>query len=234
MRYVRDNVHGFRERPHYDASELDVLFEDAATEFLKKKYGRVSYPISTDDLTTLIERDVADLDQYADLSHYGEGVEGMTEFPRSGKPRVAIERTVHRYENRLRTTLAHEYGHVCLHAFLFALGDRQLRLSHNRKPNAIYCLRDAMLPAGTRDWMEWQAGYASGALLMPKSLVVKSVGRIQERYGVFGPASPESAAGQNLVSELMECFAVSRDAAVVRLKVLGFLGIEPAIRSLFS
>jgi hypothetical protein len=34
----------------------------------------------------------------------------VTEFPRNGKPRVSISETVHRYENRLRTTLTHEYG----------------------------------------------------------------------------------------------------------------------------
>jgi len=174
MRYVRDTVHGFRERLHYEGGELDAMFENAGVDFLKEKYGKAEYPISTDDLTMLIEKDVADLDQYADLSQYGEGVEGMTEFPRSGKPRVAISHTVHRHENRLRTTLSHEYGHVRLHAYLFALVDRQLRFGQNRKPNAIYCLRDAMLPAGKRDWMEWQAGYASGAALMPKTHVTIS------------------------------------------------------------
>jgi hypothetical protein len=210
------------------------MFERACTDFLQKKYGKVDYPISTDDLTTLIEQDVADLDQYADLSPYGDGVEGMTEFPRSGKPRVAISHNAHRYENRLRTTLAHEYGHVRLHAPLFVLGDRQLKLGQNRKPNAIYCLRDAMLPAGKRDWMEWQAGYASGAALMPKTPVTRLVAQIQERFGVYGAVSPESAGGQSLISAVMDRFSVSRDAAVVRLKILGFLGIELAVRSLFS
>jgi hypothetical protein len=85
LRNIRDTVHGFQERPHYDASELDTLFEQAVTGFLKKKYGVADFPISTDDITTLIEQDVSDLDQYADLTAYGAGVEGMTEFLRGSK-----------------------------------------------------------------------------------------------------------------------------------------------------
>src|SRR5436189_1695042 len=30
-----------------------------------------------------------------------------------------------------------------------------------------------------RDWMEWQAGYASGAVLMPKSYVTNAVAEVQ-------------------------------------------------------
>ena len=69
---------------------------------------------------------------------------------------------------------------------------------------------------------------------MPKSQVTKVVGKIQERFGLFGPTPPESAPGKELISAVMQGFTVSRQAAVVRLKVLGFLGSEPAIRSLFS
>jgi len=234
MRMIRDTVHGFRERPHYDEAELDSMFERLVADFLERKYGKITFPICTDDLATLIEQDVTDLDQYADLSRYGEGVEGMTEFARAGKPKVAISEKVHRYENRLRTTMSHEYGHVRLHAYLFAVGDRQLVLDKNRKSNAIYCMRDGMLPLGKRDWMEWQAGYASGAVLMPKGPLTCLVGQIQELHGIFGATSPESAGGKDMISAVVDGFAVSQEAAQVRLKILGFIGAEAAIRSLFS
>jgi hypothetical protein len=234
MRYVRDTVHGFQERPHYEPPELDTMFERAVITFLKRKYGAIDFPISTDDLTTLIEGDVSDLDQYADLTAYGPGVEGMTEFLRGRKPAVRISETVHRYQNRLRTTLTHEYGHVLLHAHLFQMGERQMNLGSNRKPNAIYCYRETMLSAGKRDWMEWQAGYASGAALMPKSYVIKLVAGMHERLGIYGPVSAESKNGQAMISALVESFQVSRDAAQVRLKILNFIGAEQAERSLFS
>jgi hypothetical protein len=69
---------------------------------------------------------------------------------------------------------------------------------------------------------------------MPKSYVTKAVAEVQHRLGVYGPVSPDSTNGKALVSAGVSGFAVSRDAAAVRLKVLGFLGAEPAIRSLFS
>lgn len=235
MKSIRDTVHGFQERPHYEAAELDTMFERAVTGLLKKKYGTVQFPISSDDLTLLIEQDVSSLDQYADLTAYGANVEGVTEFSRSKKPTVRISESVHRYENRLRTTLTHEYGHVILHSYLFAMAERtQLKLGPNQKPNAIYCKRDSMLPFGKTDWMEWQAGYASGAALMPKSYVTKVVAGIQERFGIYGAVSAQSQNGQALISAIVDSFQVSRDAATVRLKVLQFIGPEQAARSLFG
>lgn len=235
MKLIRDNMHGFQERPHYEPAELDIIFERAVTTFLMNKHGKAEFPITTDDLTVLIEQDVSTLDQYADLTSYGNGVEGMTEFLRGGKkPIVRISETVHRYENRLRTTLTHEYGHVVLHSYLFALAERQLKLGTNQKPNAIYCYRDNMLGARKTDWMEWQAGYASGAALIPKTYVIKVVAAIQERMGIYGTVPAESANGKALISAVADGFRVSRDAAEVRLKVLNFLGQQQAARSLFG
>jgi hypothetical protein len=211
------------------------MFEKIVTDYLRDKHGKVEFPMSTDDITTLIERDVTDLDQYADLSIYGSGVEGVTEFARVGKPKVAISNDVHRYENRLRTTLTHEYGHVKLHTYLFAMGEqRQLPVEGNRKLSAIYCKRDAILGAKKVDWMEWQAGYVSGAALMPKSYLQKVVAGVQHERNIYGACSPESDNGTALIRAVMSGFSVSREAATVRLKILGYLGQEQAMGSLFS
>ncbi|MCK1705037.1 ImmA/IrrE family metallo-endopeptidase [Bradyrhizobium sp. 146] len=210
------------------------MFEKIVADHLRSKHGKVEFPISTDDITTLIERDVADLDQYADLTMYGTGVEGVTEFARTGKPKVSISNGVHRFENRLRTTLTHEYGHVILHAYLFALEQRQLPVDGNRKPNAIYCKRDNMVSASKTDWMEWQAGYVSGAALMPKTYIQRIVGEIQRQRNIYGPSLPTSENGLALVSAVVNGFSVSREAATVRLKILGILGQELASGNLFS
>jgi Zn-dependent peptidase ImmA (M78 family) len=234
MRLVRDTFHGFRERPHYDQAELEDKFERIVVDFLKTKYGKAEFPFRTDDITTLIERDVTDLDQFADLSKYGTAVEGVTEFRRSSKPKVLISNTVHRYENRLRTTLTHEYGHVILHGDLFATEDRKLNIGPNQLPTAIYCKRDTMISARKVDWMEWQAGFASGAALMPKSYVYSAIAPIRDRMGVYGQVEPSGEAGTAIINAVIERFQVSREAATVRLKILGFLGAETAVRSLFS
>jgi len=210
------------------------MFEKIVADYLKKKYGKAEFPFKTDDITTLIERDVSDLDQYADLSKYGPKVEGVTEFFRAGKPKVLIAETIHRYENRLRTTLTHEYGHVKLHSYLFAMGQRTLNIDANQSPKAIYCKRDTMIAAHRVDWMEWQAGFVSGVCLMPKSYVHSTVGPIRDRRGIYGVVDPHSEAGRQIIDAVVDRFQVSRDAATVRLKILGFLGAETAIRSLFA
>src|SRR5262245_37162288 len=105
--YVRDRTGRFQERPHYRPDELDGECEAIISNFLKEVYGTVHYPVDTDDLTKLIERDAKDLDLYADLSGYGQDVEGVTIFKRGAKPSVQISVELtndERRQNRLRTT----------------------------------------------------------------------------------------------------------------------------------
>lgn len=235
VKFVRDNMHGFSERPHYEPRELDAMFEKIVSDFLRKKYGKVEFPIDTEDLKTLIEADVRDLDQYADLTKYGTNVEGVTEFARKGKPKVLISAYVHKFENRLRTTLTHEYGHVHLHSYMFGLERTQtMALGPNQTADAIYCKRDTIIGARKTDWREWQAGYASGAMLMPKSDMLRVAGEVQKRQNIYGPITADTPNGQLLIEAVVENFAVSKDAARVRLSVLGFLGQPTASGSLFS
>ena len=238
MKYIPDQQHGLPRRPHYDPSELDVLFEQLVVNFLQGKYGTARFPITTEDLKTLVEKDVADLEQYADLSRFGQGVEGVTLFDPGCKPKVYVTAELtedDRRENRLRTTLTHEYGHVILHAPLFALEQVSLGLfdSSNQR-RGIYCKRETMIQARRADWMEWQAGYACGALLMPVTHIRRMVGDIHERLGIFGSVAAETANGIALINAVIEGYQVSREAARVRLSVLGFLGQAPTARSLFS
>ena len=235
VKYVPDRMHGFGERPHYEARELDALFERLAVSFLKKKHGEPRFPFQTEDLKTFIEADVEDLDQYADLSIYGPGVEGLTEFKPGAKPKVAVASHLQSNENRLRTTLAHEYGHVHLHGYLFEMKDRQVdALAPNRKANAIYCKRDTMVSAARVDWLEWQASYASSALLMPASFVRKTIAPLHERLGIFGAVTADSAHGRALIDAIAAAFSVSKDAARVRLSVMNLLGTPSGTATLFS
>ncbi len=237
VKLVPDRLHGFRERPHYEPGELDVTFERLVVNFIKSKHGKAEFPFRTEDIKTFIERDVSDLDQYSDLSPFGAGVEGVTEFKPGGKPKVLISEHLQApaQENRLRTTLTHEYGHVHLHRYLFDLQDRQPGLlPANQKANAIYCMRDTMVTSRKVDWLEWQAGYASGALLMPASYIRKMIAPIQEKFGIFGPVLAEGDHGRTMIAAVVDGFKVSREAARVRLSVLKLLGTPPATGSLFS
>src|SRR3546814_3366185 len=71
------------------------------------------------------------------------------------------------------------FGHVHFHRHLWAEkfqhGQRFDRRSHENK---AVCKRDTIIQAANYDWMEWQAGYVSGAILMP----VTSIRRLVSEY----------------------------------------------------
>ncbi len=237
MRNVRDRTGRFSERPHYEPKELDQMFERIVVGFLKKRHGNVEFPLVTDDLTVMIEQDTADLDIYANLSSYGAGVEGVTEFMPGQKPSVKITKELaesDRMENRYRTTLSHEFGHVRLHGYLFDFGRSGDLFEGKSKPGAIACKRDTMLAASPNDWMEWQAGYACGAVLMPATYARAAVNSYREQAKLFGPVAPATAHGSAMVELVTTRCKVSRDAARVRLSVLGIVGEASAARSLFG
>ena len=238
VRYVRDTTGRFSQRPHYKPQELDRECESIITEFLKDKYGKGEFPVTTDDLTLLIERDTDDFDSYADLSVYGNDVEGVTEFQPGKKPIVRIAENLsndERRENRLRTTLTHEYGHVHFHAYLWEVEPLGADLlQQNPNANKQICKRDNMLDATQTDWMEWQAGYVCGAILMPSSYLLRVVGAYQETNNLFGVIGTNSEHGQSLIALVQKAFQVSADAARVRLLKLNVLGAASAGRSLFD
>jgi hypothetical protein len=237
MKYVPDKTGRFQRRPHYEPRELDEECDRIISEFLGAKYGSVKFPISTEDLTCLIERDAADLDLYADLTSEGPDVQGVTDFYPKGKPRVRIDRQLsdgQSRENRLRTTLTHEYGHVRFHDYVWKLdlnpADMLKEVPSKVSPK---CNRNALLNAPATDWMEWQAGYISGALLMPLSSVLKLFTDYSQRNNIFAPAATDSKHGRAVRNILIESFRVSDDAARVRLIKLNFLSDRDLGPSLF-
>ena len=116
---------------------------------------------------------------------------GLTTFEPGVKPTVAIDLKLHSggREHRYRTTLAHEWGHVTLHNSPF-----QAKCA-NTSPFARAFQRSlvevspvyTILGARDTDWMEWQAGYVCGALLMPEKLyVLASFKSYCDRYRCHG------------------------------------------------
>jgi len=238
VRMVPDRTGRFAERPHYTVDELDRECERLVSAFLRKKRGDVRFPIATDDLHVLIEQKDASLDAYADLSAFGEDVEGVTEFFPDKGPMVSIsERLANdgRRENRLRTTLTHEFGHVHFHRYLWAEKFISGRLFERKSlENKAICKRDTILYASQYDWMEWQAGFVSGAILMPASHVRCLVTEYCEPRGLHGAVYVGSDPGRALVGAIMEQFAVSEDAARIRLLKLDLVAESDRQPSLFG
>lgn len=213
-------------RPHYRPEELDRLLERVLADFFRPTHGSIPLPIPTDDLTRLIERDTSDFDPGADLSAYGPRVEGVTEFVPGGKPRVRIAAALaydEARENRYRTTLTHEYGHVHLHGYLFQLAAAEQPRARGPKGPAQVCKRETMLHARMTDWLEWQAGYVCGAMLMPISAVRRLAADCAEAHRLPAPINFKAAAAAAMIEQTMRTFQVSEQAARIRLAKLGIL-----------
>lgn len=190
MKWVPDKTKRLTLRPHFERKELDDLCDKFITEFLVERYGVIKMPIKTEDLEVLIEQETSDYDPFADLTKEGDGIEGMTVFMSGKKPRVYIAKDLgdhYARENRRRTTLAHELGHVKIHTPLWS----QL------PDGTIKCNRDGINGKFQYDWLEWQAYYASGAYLMPISQVQLLVDGILN-LGYASNCSPIARKNKNL------------------------------------
>jgi len=250
MKMVHDRTGRFPERPHYELAELDVECERLITDFMMDRRGRIDWPVTTDDITCLVERHTEDLDLYADLSGEGCDVEGLTEFQPSHRPRVRISATLATAEhraNRLRTTLTHELGHVYFHGFLFELRASHLdlfasgRLPGPPEPNSAAgaasqkCHRSGILNAAEVDWLEWQAGYACGAFLMPAGPLRATISDLTRQTKTPQDASaPAVAVESSLIARVADRFDVSQEAARIRLVKTKVLAQPPSSRSLFE
>jgi hypothetical protein len=216
---IPDMTGRFPERPHWEIRELEQTCEEAITSFLRQHFGFERIPVPTEAVTMLIERDAADLDLATNLSDDIHEVFGFTQFERGLKPRVTIARELweqrHR-NNRLRTTLTHEYGHVMLHTWLY---DKYGAASRPHR-----CYWQSLLPtSAVLDWLEWQAGYASGALLMPESFARRAAEAYFQNRSERPPVAKGSPEASPLCQRISLAFDVSVEAATVRLKQLGYL-----------
>lgn len=221
MRFIPDGTGRFARRPFYENFEMEVECESVVSDFLIGLRGKVEYPLSTDDLTVMIERYAA-LDLYATFED--DDVHGVTIFMPGKKPEVRIDARLTddaRRINRLRTTLAHEFGHVRLHNILFQKDAGGISLFEFAQPFEQTCRPKGLAIARGRDWMESQAGYVCTALLAP----ARRVADLLDRIGLpAGPIDPTGPSANRAIEAAMEAFAISRDAARVRLSVLGRLG----------
>ncbi len=220
MKWVPDRTGRFPRRPHYQPESMDAQCERLVQKFLVKKYGKVEFPFKTEDITILIE-ERADLDSCVDLSHEEGEVEGVTEFMPGRRPlvRISDRLSASHLENRLRTTLTHEFGHVYFHHFLFETVAQTASLfPAEQEVRSNRCNRASIERAAESDWMEWQAGYACGAILMPVTALIETTQAFRAANRLpFTNLTVGSDAGQELIELIAATFQTSKDAARVRL-----------------
>lgn len=211
-------------RLYFTDDEIEQIMEDE----LRRAELQPTLSESVVDLDRLIERHLkADFDQYAALP---ADVLGQTDFRHTRKPAVQINKDLTGsafdsdwcppgIEGRWRATVAHEAAHIILHRMLFEVDDNQGSLFPTEGPAALIqqlhrCLkRDVTHRAVISDWKEVQANKGMAALLMPKSVFTRAARRLSAGSATGGSL-------RDVVYSLATQFAVSRQAAAIRLKTL--------------
>ncbi len=110
MKLLRDPLGRPIPRLYFEGDELDVECEQFVQNHMDRHAGGFRLPIPTDEIVRMIEIESEDLDMLAELP---EGEEGHTDYLFQRPPDVMISNRLseQRYENRLRFTLCHEFGH---------------------------------------------------------------------------------------------------------------------------
>ncbi len=218
-------------RVWFEPSEIECTMEDELSK--ASLYPTTAQPLV--NIEQFLEGHLhAKLDQYANLD---EEVLGVTSFVAGQSPRVDINKDLTGAVfdkgddntsslGRWRATLAHEAAHIILHRPLFELSVMQtdlFRQSDRETPKevVIRCFkRNVGFTRGRTDWREFQANSGMAALLMPqrllKELAKQTLRSLPERLPEEG-----SKEAQQLLISISEVFQVSRQAATIRLQVLG-------------
>jgi hypothetical protein len=188
------------------------------------------------DVELVLLRAVGAEADYVDLP---TNILGRTIFEADGSVRIEISRALSDEaeidciaRRRLRTTLAHECGHVVCHRSLFIEDTESLSLfpapptsTHSATRQPMMCRSEGIGGAGYRgEWWEFQANRCMAALLLPRRMVGDSVRR-RLADGGFRTAEDciRRGSGQRLVEELADEYDVSPTATLYRLQQLGFI-----------
>jgi Zn-dependent peptidase ImmA (M78 family) len=139
-------------------------------------------------------------------------------------------------ENRYRYTVGHEAGHWIFHKQRYETQDNQYDFGFDPMDYPVACSYRCLAKnigrisqfsnfSTDEDWQEWQADYFSSALLMPKSTFSSQADYLFRRQNVR-PGDPINMLLFKIIpmiEELAEKFAVSKEAAKVRLYKLGYI-----------
>jgi hypothetical protein len=211
-KWIPDTAGYFHIRPQYSAREINRICERAIIDILKLRHGgNFKRPIGNDDLIALLKSLGAEIELNFEFPSESAWVQGETEFQPNKAPAIKIARDLP--ENRWRSTVGHEGGHLLL--LRDAYGDRANVINWG----SAFRLSCAHQRTNQHNWMEWQADECSGAMLIPSRILRM----------VMGPAdqmqihSATSSEGVSLISAVSTFFHTSREFTTVRLRRLGYL-----------
>ena len=229
MRSSRDHRSPWGKRLYFEAHEFETMMKDLLL--------RVGPDVFVESSGVDVDRVLlAAFELEADYVSLPDGVLGRTLFLPDGSAQIEVSReladeaetdTVHR--RRLRTTLAHECGHVACHRILFLADTETISLfpsgegQEEEKP-AILCRENTVAPAYSGEWWEYQANQCMACLLLPRHLLVPRFRAVLTGVGV---GSYEEAVKRvkdgDIIRTLANMFDVSWQVLLCRLEDLGFI-----------
>ena len=229
MRSSRDDRSPWGKRVYFESHEFETMMQG----LLLRAGSDVFVAGSGVDVDRVL---LAGLELEADYVSLPNGVLGRTLFLADGSAQVQVSReladeaevdTIAR--RRLRTTLAHECGHVACHRTLFLADTETISLfpssegQEEEKP-AILCRESTVAPGYSGEWWEYQANRCMASLLLPRHLLAPQFRAVLTSVGVD---SYEEAAKQGkdegMVRTLANMFDISWQALLYRLRDLGFI-----------
>lgn len=176
----------------------------------------------------------------ADYTELPPGVLGRSLFDSDGGVRIEVSRTLSDEaevsavaRRRLRTTLAHECGHVACHRSLFIRDTESLSLFEGSPTNTIadrriLCRSEGIGTVYRGEWWEFQANRCMAALLLPRQMVGNSVKKLLADGGYSTAVEClERGDGERLIADLSREYDVSQTATLYRLQGLGFIPTAP-------
>lgn len=121
-----------------------------------------------------------------------------------------------------RFTLAHE----CAHQLLFQMESDEAQRSHKEaySPRTAYSLRDLKT---REDWNEWQANALGAALLMPQREIDRAMRYLTQGRKLINYGGCFDYGDRMTLSQLCQTLGVSKSAAVIRLRQMGYLEDRP-------
>jgi len=121
-----------------------------------------------------------------------------------------------------RFTLAHE----CAHQLLFQMESDEARRACEEaySPRTAYSLRDLKT---REDWNEWQANALGAAILMPQREIDRAMYHLARGRKLIDYEGWFGYMDLMVLKQLCQTLGVSRSAAVIRLRQLGYMEERP-------
>lgn len=224
MQSRTDPASPWGQRLYFDAAEFEVMMD----ELRQRVPGSTFTEGCGVDVDRVLLTGLGLEPDYVDLA---DGVMGRVIFAASGKAHVEVSRRLadeaesgRIAAKRLRSTLAHEAGHVTCHPLLFIGSLTNLSLFGGEMPPPAILCRDSTVGrmSYSGQWWEFQANQCMAALLLPKPLFMKyTASAVASRGASSFNYAIRAGTAEAVVRDLADIFNVSEQMVFYRLTALG-------------